>query len=720
MELAQHRVREARRVDTEADLRGLRDELLDSLLLVPVGAALFFLYVVFDGARLESWLPIFAFSTVSFAALLARRVSRATSELLLCAGVFLALTATILVYPGLPLLSLYAIVTGMAIVLLGPRYGLVSGALTTAILFALRDLRPEIAPEVVGAAIVLTWAVALLTWFATRPAYTALTWAWYSYADTLDKAEELRDRQGELVSLSKSLRETCLRLEQLNVELARARAAADDARRIKDEFAAAVSHELRTPLNMIIGFSEMMVLSRDAVYDEPLPDGYRTDVEAIHRNACHISNLIDDILDLSQIDAHRMALQREDASLATIVDQSVQSVAGLFHERRLRLVADLPPDLPPVHVDVTRVRQIFLNLLTNAARFTERGGVTISASLRDREVLVAVTDTGIGMAPGDVELAFEPFRQVGDRERFRAGNGLGLAISRRFVEMHGGAMWAESGPGAGTIFWFTLPIGDTAVVAPAPPRWETWMGAQVSGREKTVLAVDPDGDAARLLRRYLDGYRVLAASTPDDVSRVAGQEAVHALVLTSESEPNHGATGASAMLPRVPTITCPFRSTHALAGNLDGVDYLVKPVTLAQLRGALRRIGTTVRSVLVVDDDPDMLRLLERMIRAARRRCRVLVARDGQAGLALLREHRPTLVLLDLLMPGMDGYAFLDEIRNDPELRTTPVIVISARGREPEAVCVEALRVRRDGGFTVGETVRLLRASLDVLTTPAR
>jgi CheY-like chemotaxis protein/anti-sigma regulatory factor (Ser/Thr protein kinase) len=509
-------------------------------------------------------------------------------------------------------------------------------------------------------------------------------------------------------------------LEQINVELARSRALADEARLMKDEFAASVSHELRTPLNMIIGFSEMMVLSSDSAYDEPLPLVYRPDVEAIYRNATHISSLIDDILDLSQIDAHRMALQKEDVSLALIVDDAITSVAGLFHERRLRLIADLSPDLTPVHVDPTRVRQILLNLLTNAARFTDRGGVTISASCHDHEVLVTVADTGVGMTPDEIRLAFEPFGQVRSQHRTRVGNGLGLAISQRFIEMHGGTMWAESQPSAGTTFKFTLPVSDVPVVASPPPRWEAWMTSQVARQVKTVLAVDPEGDAVRLLQRYLDVYRVLPAASVDEIRAIRAKETVHAIVLTSASgldEPTYDTLGGSGQAP-VPTIICPFRNTGPLAPTLGVVDYLVKPVTVAQLRQALRRIDGSVRSVLVVDDDVEMARLLERMIRSIRRRCRVWHAQDGQTGLELLRQHHPKVVLLDLLMPGVDGYAVLEAIREDPELRLTPVIVISARGKERESVFVDSIGIRRAGGLTVGETMRLLRASLDALITP--
>src|SRR5262249_4487834 len=156
--------------------------------------------------------------------------------------------------------------------------------------------------------------------------------------------------------LSKSLEQTCIQLEQLNQELSRARLAAEEARRLKDEFATAVSHELRTPLNLVIGFSELMVLSPAQSYGDLLPPRYRGDIEAIYRNACHISNLIDDILDLSQIDSHRMALQKETVSLRSIVGDAISSVASLFRDKNLRVVVELCDERLLVHVDPTRIR----------------------------------------------------------------------------------------------------------------------------------------------------------------------------------------------------------------------------------------------------------------------------------------------------------------------------------------------------------------------------
>ena len=704
-----------------SDLDEFRSQFLGPLTFVPALASIFVLSFAFDGRRPETWAPIVALAAVTALARWAWRAGESLAALCLTGGLLLALTCTAYVYPNTPVAALFAPVAAIGTILLGPRLGLGSAAAGSLLILALRDFKPGIADDVAYVGIFLLWATAILCWLATYPVYTALSWAWYSYLDGLRKTEELRDSQGELGRLSKSLQETCVRLEQLSREIERARLAAEEARRLKNEFAAAVSHELRTPLNLVIGFSEMMALSPDTSYDEPLPTAYRSDVEAIYRNACHISDLIDDVLDLSRIDAHRMALHREPVSLETVVDGAVASVAGLFRDRKLDLLVQIPGDLPMVHVDPTRVRQILINLLGNAARCTERGGVTVSASLRDHEVVVTVADTGVGMAPDDIPRAFEPFRQVEDHGGPRAGHGLGLAISKRFVEMHGGSMWAESRPGAGTTVHFTLPTCASVVVSDGTPSWERWMAARADTQDTTILVLDEGGDAARTMQRYLEGYRVVRAADLAEARRIVLSEPVRALVQTSADgqKPPDSHLADLRGLADIPAIFCPLQMSWSAARALGVAEYLTKPVSSGQVRAALRRLRRKVSSVLIVDDEPDVTRLLARMIRSVRPSCEIREAQDGQAALRLLRERRPDVLLLDLMMPELDGYAVLDAMRGDRSLRETSVIVITARGKEQDAMAMTSISIQRDGGFEIGQGMRCLKASLDALLAGA-
>jgi signal transduction histidine kinase len=277
---------------------------------------------------------------------------------------------------------------------------------------------PWLAPVVVAAAALRGWrAGAATAALATGALLLALAWAWTSYERAERLMEEARARQAELARLSKSLNETCYQLELANHELERARRAAETAQRVKAEFATAISHELRTPLNLIIGFSEMMVIAPHTYEGETLPEAYRGDVQAIYRAACHLSGLVDDVLDLAEVEAHRMALEKEWVELAVVVDEAVATVVTLVKDRGLSLTTEVPPDLPPLYADRTQVRQVLINLLTNAARFTSIGGATVRARVDDRDVEIAVADSGAGIPPEEVPSLF---RLWGPKGRSRA------------------------------------------------------------------------------------------------------------------------------------------------------------------------------------------------------------------------------------------------------------------------------------------------------------
>ena len=393
--------------------------------------------------------------------LLSLQVSRAgvqLSAITLVTGLASALCIAIYLFPTAPIVCFLSIVVPFAGILIG-----LVGAATTAIVMTslivgfAHSPAHAVLDEVAIVAVLLTWANVFVTWLLIRPLQTALNWSWFSLVQAQEIAEEARRRQGELVGLTKSLNETLDRVEQITAELERARRAAEDARKLKSAFAAAVSHELRTPLNLIIGFSEIIVQSPCSIYNEPLPACYADDVDVIYRNAQQISTLIDDILDLSRIDAQRMGLQRKHVSLRDIVEEASSGLAARFAAHGLTLTIEVPENLPPVYVDPTRIRQVLVNLLVNAMRFTHRGGMHVSVQLRERDILVSVSDTGAGIAPEDLPYVFEGFRQAASGESARGGSGLGLTVSKRFVEMHGGSIQVSSKPGEGTCVRIALP-----------------------------------------------------------------------------------------------------------------------------------------------------------------------------------------------------------------------------------------------------------------------
>ena len=683
------------------------------------GALVAYLALVSFTPFAENWLIALALLAIGLLAWRVATVSLRVGATMLTVGLTLSIGAALYLYPASPVACSLSVVVIVANVLIGPRTGLAAAlAVTVVILATLHHREGLVAGDVAVMAVFLIWANAILAWLGSQPLYTALHWAWSSFVQAQEKIEQLRDSRGELGRLSKSLQEACIRLEQLNAELDRARRAAEEARRQKADFATAVSHELRTPLNLVIGFSEMMITNPESSYGERLPETYREDVEAIYRSASHISHLVDDILDLSQIEAHRMGLHKERVSLVRIVDEAVATIGSLFRDKGLFLRVSLPPDLPLVYVDPTRVRQVLLNLLSNAARFTDDGGVTVTARPNEREVVVSVADTGVGVSEEDLPLVFQEFRQLGGFRRHKGGSGLGLAVSKRFIELHGGNMWVETEQDQGTTFHFTVPVDETAVISSLEGEASTWARLGAAGEREKVLAVldsTTDREATRIFQRYLDRFCVVGVKHLREAHQLAKEGKLHALLVTGCACTHRLAQRAKAEFPQLPMAFCSLSGIGTPAREMGVRAYLVKPVVRRQLQATLRRLGSRVRSVLVVDDDPEMLRLLTQMLRACSRHYQVWQAKGGAEALKALRQARPDAVLLDLIMPEVDGHAVLHGMRHDERLRDVPVVVITARDYEEQVVKIDALGVTRAGGLSVGEGSRCLKACLDSL-----
>ncbi|HLG52237.1 MAG TPA: ATP-binding protein, partial [Chloroflexota bacterium] len=657
--------------------------------------------------------------------LLSRRPMLASAAVV--GGLLALVTIAVWLQPG----SLLATFYGLVVLIAGATGGALAGFLTAGLAVILLTLAYLAVPARVDLPLLLASATiavagAVLSRVATGPIHVALEWAWQSYDESRRVTEELRDRQIALGRALKSLNEAYLQLEHLNDELTRARQAAEEARRLKAQFAANISHELRTPLNLIIGFAEMMATVPQAYGDHPLPELYRRDLEAILRNARHLAGLIDDVLELSQIEAGRMGLVKESVRLSEVVAEAVGAAARLIAGRGLRLEVYVPDDLPMVYVDRTRIRQVLINLLNNAARFTDTGGVTITARVDGGDVRVSVADTGIGIAPEDLPKVFEEFRQLDGSLRRRAGGtGLGLAICKQFIELHGGAIWAESAVGVGTTFHFTLPIGTNVAAGVLPGDWKIW-DRIVSARQPTppeVRVVSADPSAARIIQRYLEGYQIREFTAFDEAVQaeptVIGARQAYVVVSSSPEEMWAAMTSSQRVPDGAPLLGCVLPSRRAGGPEPGVAAYLIKPVTREQVLSALDRLGVRLRSVLIVDDELDMLRLLGHWVRSARRRCQALLANGGEEALAILRAKRPDAVILDMLMPGIDGAAVLAAMRGDARLRDVPVIVITSRERPGDEVTAGLLGATRAGGFSITDLTRCLRAALDVLISPS-
>jgi signal transduction histidine kinase/CheY-like chemotaxis protein len=555
------------------------------------------------------------------------------------------------------------------------------------------------------------------TWLTARNLYTALSWVWSGYERAQHNEQLAREGQAELRRTLKALEEATYRLERANQMLATARAQAEEARRLKQRFAQTISHELRTPLNLIVGFTEMMAQSPE-YYGVPLPSAYLRDLMIVHRNACHLQDLVNDVLDLARIEAAEMPLLPEEVDPASLAQEAIQTARSLVESRGLRLCTEIEHNLPRVYVDPTRIRQVLFNLLNNAARFTERGSVTVRVGRQGDQVIFAVSDTGIGIAPSDLTRIFEEFEQADDPMRRRHGGaGLGLAISKRFVELHGGRIWAESQVGKGSTFYFTLPCGRheplaeiagrlTQTPPPTPYKRET---------ERILLTVTRSPAAAALISRYVRGCRNVVLQDLEQARGLASKLLPQGVILDTVERPlgpeELQTLAQTWSLPHTWFLAAALPGESSLKERLDVEGYLIKPISQQEVQDVLRPFGEKVDRILLVDDDRDFLRLMSRLLDNPLRRYQVFTATSGHKALALLAHQAPDVILLDLVMPDMDGLEVLRQIRTNPAWRNIPVIIVTAQ-EEINTIkpVVGPLLIAKAGGLASGELVRWVQA----------
>ena len=575
----------------------------------------------------------------------------------------------------------------------------------------------------------------LLGWAATHALLTVTQWSLFGFEQARKSMEEARDQRVELKQIQEDLVQANQELARLSDRLRVMHRVAEEARRAKEEFVANVSHELRTPLNMIIGFSEMITQSPQ-VYGAKLPSALLSDIAAVQRNSEHLAKLVNDVLDLSQVEAGRMALSKEWASLQEIVDEASLTVQALYESKGLYLETVVSPGLPPVFCDSTRVRQVLINLLSNAGRFTERGGVRVKAWRERDEVVIGVTDTGSGIALEDQKRLFEPFQQLDSSIRRRhGGSGLGLSISKRFVEMHEGRMWLESQVGMGTKIYFSLPLDASLPSFSVEDDLKRWFSPYHEYEARTRRSKAPlptvaprfvlleKGDALQqLFSRYAHGVEAVAVPEVEGAIRELRRSPAQGLIVNaSPSEQVPSLMGQLTQLPYgTPAMICWIPGEDEAAKRLGVVRYLVKPITREVLLSTLADLGNGTQSVLLVDDNPEALQLFARMLSSTECGYRVLRAKSGRQALGLLRERRPDVMLLDLIMPGVDGFQVLREKSQDPAIREIPVVVISSRDPTGEPIVSDRLTITRGGGLSVPELLTCIQNVSEILSSAVR
>jgi signal transduction histidine kinase/CheY-like chemotaxis protein len=525
----------------------------------------------------------------------------------------------------------------------------------------------------------------------------------------IEQMKKAREQRAELAKMTQALLTSQESLRNLNSQLRYARDSAEEARKLKAQFAANVSHELRTPINLIVGFSEMIAMAPEA-YRAELPSAYRPDIQAIYRNATHLQNLINDILDISQIEAAKLAIVKEETNPKQVIEEAALIARSLIESKKLDFCIVVPDDLPIIRMDRTRIRQVVLNLLANAVRFTHVGTITLEATYDERVLTISVIDTGQGIPEHELGRVFEEFYQVdANFSRKNGGTGLGLALSKQFIIQHGGRMWIESEgiPGKGAKCSFTLPLTDSVFY----PLHDIQQSPKAIEVVRNMLVWDDDPAILQLFKGYSQEHRVKGCADVGSVIASVVELRPIAVVAGAHVDTEELEATIQHASPETALIKCPMPSGRRAIQAIGLSDYLVKPVSRQAILDALEHLGD-IEKVLIVDDDWDVLRMLTRFLQTAKRKYIVNTASNGLGGLDTMRQDCPDAVVLDILMPDVDGFTVIEHMKADPFLKNIPVIIVSARG-STEAITqsVEGrIMIQRETGFQPIELVSCIEA----------
>ncbi|MBI5929390.1 MAG: response regulator [Chloroflexi bacterium] len=707
----------------QKDLKQLR---VDSFVII-IAATTLAIWVWFswammptgDGAtiRSDTWPASVFMLLVLLACYLIKPKFPYTAILIFTLGLLITITGVVLQLHNLSFgytLCIPIIFSGI----LFSRIGLISVAtMTSLIILGVAHFTNEFHDADLAHLAIILGLVTSAMWASTYHLQTTLFWSLNGYQEAHKNELIVREQKARLERTLQSLDATMYQLQRTNAMLVEARNQAEEARRLKQQFAQTISHELRTPLNLIVGFTETMVKSPE-YYGAPLAPTYARDLSAVYRNACHLQNLVNDVLDLARLEQAYLLLIPEKINIAHVIEDAVNTARGLIERRDLALRLDIAPDLPMISGDAVRIKQVLLNLLNNAARFTEEGSITVSAYAQEHQVIVGVADTGIGIAPEKFADIFEPFQQLENpMQRQRNGAGLGLAISKQLVELHGGSIWLESELSKGSQFFFSLP----AYAIPTDHRIEAVLMHQLNTAKSTplVLVVTRSPSAASLISRNLAQYRTVVIGDFKQ-ALAASLRLIPEYIILDTATDDFSETEAekfteALQLPNVKILACPLPGEEMLRRSLSVDGYIIKPVNQERLWDLISQFEG--KRILLVDDDRDFVRLMSRLLSSSPRPVQVASAYSGSEALAMIKQYRPEIILLDLNLSDIDGLQLIKQMRALSEAQNMRIIVVTAYEIIDASKHLQGkMSIRKTFGLTPTEVIQWIEIYLRGLT----